>query len=82
MHAKDPHGGHHELLLDLKGRLGKATLSGIRPAEQIAILGQIVGAIIADMDDRQFDVGEIMRALSRNIAAGNSPRAPLVGRLS
>lgn len=71
-HTKDPHEGHHKLLADLKGRCGMAGLQGIADIEQIAILAQLIGAKVHDLDERQYDVGEVMESVSRNIVIGNN----------
>lgn len=71
-HAKEPHRGHHELLNRLRETCGSYALQGIGDVEQIAILAQLIGGKIHDLDERQYDISEIMQAVSRNIVAGNA----------
>ena len=71
-HTREPGKGHHQLLSDLKSICGRAGLNGITDVEQIAILAQLIGSKIHGLDERQYDSGEIMLAVSRNIVAGNS----------
>lgn len=70
-HTKEPHAGHHQLLADLKSRCGQAGLQGISDIEQIAILAQLIGSKVHDLDERQYDVAEVMESVSRNIMVGN-----------
>lgn len=74
-HTKEPHRGHHELLSKLRETCGSYGIQGISDVEQIAILSQLIGFKIHDLDERQYDVGEIMQAVSRNIASGNAGAA-------
>lgn len=71
-HTREPGEAHHKLLAELKGVCGRYGLQGVSDVEQIAILAQLIGAKVHDLDERQFDTGEIMQAISRNIIAGNN----------
>ena len=71
-HTREPGEQHHKLLAELTGVCGRYGLQGVTDAEQVAILAQLIGRKIHDLDERQFDTGEIMQAVSRNIVAGNN----------
>jgi hypothetical protein len=71
-HTKEPGEQHHKLLTELKGVCGRYGLQGVTDAEQVAILAQLIGRKIHDLDERQYDTGEIMQAVSRNIVQGNN----------
>lgn len=79
-HAKEPHDGHHKLLAELKSTCGRFGLQGISDIEQIAILSQLIGAKVHDLDEREYDSGEVMRSISLNLAQGNAG-ASGVGKL-
>lgn len=70
-HTKEPGEAHHKLLADLRGVCGRYGLQGVSDVEQVAILAQLIGTKIHDLDERQYDAGEVMRSVSLNIAAGN-----------
>lgn len=71
-HTRVPGEGHHKLLAELKGVCGRAGLNGITDVEQIAILAQLIGAKVHDLDERKYEMAEIMQAISGNIVAGNN----------
>lgn len=71
-HTREPHEGHHKLLSELTSLCGCAGLNGISDTEQIAILAQLIGRKMHDLDERQYDTGEVMASISHNIVAGNN----------
>jgi hypothetical protein len=72
MHTKDPHVGHQKLYDEITGVLGRAELTGISGIEQIALLSQIIGRKISDLDPNLYEVAEVMQSVARNIASGNA----------
>lgn len=72
-HTKTPDGAHHALSLDLHGILDRyATLPQI---EQIAIMAQVIGHVVAEMPANSYGSSEVMAAVAMNIAAGNEQTA-------
>lgn len=65
-----PGAAHHALINDLHGVLGR--YAGMPPVEQIAVMAQAIGQIIAALDTNVGSSGEIMHAVAANIAAGNA----------
>ena len=70
-HTKEPGEAHHKLLAELRGVCGRYGLQGVSDVEQVAILAQLIGSKIHDLDERQYSPAEIMQSVSLNIAAGN-----------
>lgn len=70
-HRKEPGPGHQALMADLKGCLKRFHDQGLPPVEQMAVLAQLLGQVVADIDTAQFETSDIMRSISGNIAAGN-----------
>lgn len=75
MHRSEPHAGHQKCFDDIRKRLGQAELMGIPKIELIALLAQIIGRQIAELDGKAFTVSEIMQAVALNIASGNQDEA-------
>lgn len=74
-HARPPGPGHQLLMTELHGVLDKFGAQGITVIEQVALLAQLVGQKISDLEPTEFDnVPEVMQAVALNIAAGNAQK--------
>lgn len=71
MHKGEPHAGHQALYNEIAGRIAQCETAGITKIEIIALLAQMVGRKIAELDPSAYDVGEVMRSVALNIASGN-----------
>lgn len=76
MHKQDAHRGHQLLIDEVQGTLGRYRAQGIRDIEQIAILAQLIGGMVSDLDPAHYDAPEVMRSIALNIAAGNAAKGP------
>lgn len=72
-HARQP-GVAHQVLVDRAHAL-LGEFSGMPKIEQIAILSQIIGHLVAELPAGSYGTGEVMQAVSLNIVAGNQQTA-------
>jgi hypothetical protein len=74
-HTREPGQGHQLLMAELHGVLDRFETQGITKIEQVALLAQLVGQKISDLDPDEFDnVPEVMQAVALNIATGNAQK--------
>lgn len=76
-HAREPHQGHQMLMGEMQGVLMRYGMQGIGLTEQIALLAQLIGGKISDLDPAHYSVGEVLQSVSLNIAAGNAAKGTL-----
>lgn len=72
-HTRTPDGVHHALAQDLHGILGR--YAGMPKIEQIAMLGQVIGHLIAELPNGAYGPSEVLQAVAANIAQGNQQTA-------
>jgi len=70
-HCKDPGAAEQSLMLDLKGALKRHADQGMQPIVALAVLAQLLGQVVADVDAAQYETADIMAAVAGNIEAGN-----------
>lgn len=72
-HVRTPDRAHNELVSQVHEVLDR--FAGMPRIEQIAMLGQVIGQIIAEVPTGGYGPAEIMHAVALNIAAGNEATA-------
>lgn len=72
-HAKTPDLAHQALVDRLHAVLGE--FAGMPKIEQIAMLGQVIGHLIAELPNGAYGPSEVLRAVAANIAQGNQQTA-------
>lgn len=72
-HARTPDRAHQALVHDVHDVLGR--YAGMPKIEQMAMLAQVMGQMIAEIPENTYGTGEVMQAIALNIAAGNDATA-------
>lgn len=72
-HAKSPGMAHQALVDRVHATLGD--FAGLPKIEQIAMLGQVIGHLIAELPANSYGPGEVLQAVAANIASGNQQTA-------
>jgi len=63
--------GHHLFVQEVRGLCSRFETNGIPPIEQIALLGQIIGGLISELDPALYSTVPVLHALMENVVAGN-----------
>lgn len=66
-----PGPAHQALMADMHGLLERYTANGMPLIEQIALLSQVVGQKISDLDAALYETGPVLESVMLNIIAGN-----------
>lgn len=72
-HARAPGMAHQALVDRVHGTLGD--FAGMPKIEQIAMLGQVIGHLIAELPAGSYGPSEVLQAVAANIASGNQQTA-------
>ena len=68
-HAKTPQMAHQALVDQIHDVLDR--FAGMPKIEQMAMLGQVIGQLGAELPRGSYSSAEVMQAVALNIAAGN-----------
>jgi len=72
-HARAPDMAHQALVDQVHGTLER--FAGMPKIEQIAMLGQVIGHLIAELPAGSYGPSEVLQAVAANIASGNQQTA-------
>lgn len=72
-HARAPGMAHQALVDRAHALLGE--FAGMPKIEQIAMLGQVIGHLIAELPNGSYGPSEVLQAVAANIAQGNQQTA-------
>ena len=75
-HAKQPGVAHQALVNEVHAVVDK--FASMPVLERVAMLGQVIGHLVAEVPDRAYSSGEIMQAVALNIAAGNRQQSGVI----
>jgi len=71
MIARQPGPGHQLFMEQARGLCARFEANGIPPIEQIALLGQLIGGLISDLDPKFYTTLPVLEALMQNVVVGN-----------